>query len=92
MKLKDAIGALKWYMYEKGLERQFAFLQAFSNAGAGSGVTLTGSTFGDLDLAAAADVSQTPTGITGLVPGKLTYPDPGANRSAEKSPTDGFRQ
>ena len=92
MLLKDAVAAFKWYAFEKGLERQFAFLQAFVNAAPGSGQTMTVSTFGALNLADPAHVDQTPTGITGLIPGKLTYPDPGANRSAEKSPRDGFRQ
>jgi hypothetical protein len=93
MTLNALLGSLKWYFAEKGLQNQFTALQAFANAAGGSSVTLPGATFGALDLAAATDVSQTPTGpLLDLIPGKFPLKNPGTDRITNTEPTNGFRQ
>ena len=93
----DLVNSLEWYFAEKGLGRQHAALKAFSNAAVGSGfssVPAGVTTFGDIDLTDATHVDQTPTGITGLVPGTLALqiPNPGAEKLSENTPVDGFRK
>ena len=75
MTFQDQLDAIKWPMYEKGLQRVFNVLQRMANA------ALAGFTgeIGAIDL------------VTDLTPDvTATYPNPGTERISEKEPRNGF--